>query len=238
MPGEDRKSLRPQSSRTEIDNFLQKLAKAPMVKPAGQRGRLIFAMDATASREPLWHQARQIQGQMFAETAALGGLEIQLCYYRDLAEFRATPWLSEATELQRRMNEVSCRAGYTQIERVLRHARDEGRQQKVNALVLVSDAMEENLDRLCGVAGELGMLNIPVFVFQEGYDPIPEYAFKQIAKLTGGAYCRFDVNSPQQLRDLLNAVAVYAAGGRQALADYSKRQGGVSLQLTHQIQGR
>ena len=49
------------------------------------RARLIFAMDATASREPTWDRACQVQGQMFLETAALGGLEVQLVYYRGFA---------------------------------------------------------------------------------------------------------------------------------------------------------
>jgi hypothetical protein len=102
-------------------------------------------------------------------------------------------------------------------------------------MVYVGDCVEEDLDHLGGLAGELGMLNVPVFLFQEGFDPGAERTFREIARLTGGAYCRFDTNSPQQLRDLLNAVAVYAAGGRQALEDYSARQGGVSLQLTRQI---
>ncbi len=173
---------------------------------------------------------------MFAETAALGGLEIQLCFYRGLSECMTSPWLTAAEELQRRMGAVHCQAGYTQIEKVLRHARDQSRQQKVNALVFVGDCMEENLDRLAGVAGELGMLNVPVFMFQEGHDPVAEHAFRHIAKLTQGAYCRFDASSPQQLRDLLSAVAVYAAGGRQALEDFSARRGGVALMLPKQVQ--
>ncbi|MDX1489521.1 MAG: hypothetical protein R3268_15035, partial [Acidiferrobacterales bacterium] len=66
-------------------------------------------------------------------------------------------------------------------------------------------------------------------------EPIAERAFKQISRLTRGAYCHFDARSAQQLRDLLSAVAVYAAGGRRALQDFGKRKGGVILQLTHQI---
>jgi hypothetical protein len=235
MSGKDHKPLSKQSTSAEIDAFLRKVDTTPNLKPAGQRGRLIFAMDATASREPTWDRACQIQGQMFKETAALGGLEIQLCYYRGLEEFTAHPWLRHSAELLKQMSAVSCLGGYTQIERVLRHTRDEARQHKVNALVFVGDCMEENVDRLCQIAGELGLLGVPAFVFQEGYHPIAEHAFRQIAKLTNGAYCRFDANSAQQLRDLLSAVAVYAAGGRRALEDYSTRRGGIALQLTHQM---
>jgi hypothetical protein len=66
------------------------------------------------------------------------------------------------------------------------------------------------------------MLGVRAFLFQEGANPQAERAFRHIAKLTNGAHCRFDSSSPQQLRDLLGAVAAYAAGGRQALADLSK----------------
>jgi hypothetical protein len=235
MSNADSKSLRPQSSQGEIDAFLNKLAATPAVKPAGKRGRLIFAMDATASREPTWRQACEIQGQMFKETMGLGGLEVQICYFRGHHECRASRWMSASEDLLRCMRKVDCQTGYTQIEKVLRHAREESRREKVNAVVYVGDCMEEDLDRLGGLAGELGMLNVPVFLFQEGFDPIAERAFREIARLTRGAYCRFDANSPQQLRDLLSAVAVYAAGGRQALEDYSARQGGVTLQLTRQF---
>ena len=236
MTGDDRQLPR-KSSQGEVDAFLHKVASTPNVKPAGQRGRLIFAMDATASREPTWDRACHLQGEMFKETAALGGLEIQLCYYRGFQEFTASPWLSNSADLLERMTAVRCLGGYTQIEKVLEHTRSEHRNRRVNALVFVGDCMEENVDRLCHLAGELGILGIPVFTFQEGYEPVAKRALQQIARLTNGAYCHFDASSAQQLRDLLSAVAVYAAGGRRALEDYGKRRGGLIRRLTHQFGG-
>ena len=109
------------------------------------------------------------------------------------------------------------------------------RQKKVNALVFVGDCMEEDIDELCRLAGELGIHNVPVFLFHEGSDPAAERAFKQIARLTKGAYCPFDAGSAQQLRDLLSAVAVYAAGGRRALENFSKTRGEKVKLLTRQI---
>jgi hypothetical protein len=133
------------------------------------------------------------------------------------------------------MRSVFCVGGQTQIEQVLRHAAAESKKKKVNALVFVGDCMEEDADRLCQYAGELGLLAVPVFIFHEGYEPRAERTFRQIARLTRGAYCRFDAHSPQQLRDLLSAVAVYAAGGRRALEDLGKSKGGITLQLTQQL---
>jgi len=223
------------TSGADVAAFLEKVARTPVVRAAGQCGRLIFAMDATASREPTWDQASHIQAEMFSETAALGGLEIQLVYYRGFGECRASPWVSNTGDLLRRMTAVRCLAGHTQIGKVLKHAAKECKARKVAALVFVGDCVEEDVDRLGHLAGELGLLGVPCFMFHEGGDPVARNVFQQIARLSGGAFCPFDANSAQQLRDLLAAVAVYAAGGRKALADYSARTGGIVRQLTHQV---
>ncbi len=205
------------------------------VKATAGRGRLMFAMDATASREPTWDRACQIQGQMFTETAALGGLEIQMAYYRGFGEFEFTPWITNSIDLVKRMTGVFCLGGQTQIAKVLRHAINETNRKKVNALVFVGDCVEEDVDHLCALAGELGMRGVPVFLFQEGDEPVATRSFKQIAKLSKGAHCRFDSSSAKQLRDLLSAVAVYAAGGRKALENYSHKAGGEVRLLVQQV---
>jgi hypothetical protein len=89
---------------------------------------------------------------------------------------------------------------------------------RVNALVFIGDAMEENPDSLAHEAGELGRLGVPAFLFQEGRDPEVEQTFRELARLTRGAYGRFDANAARQLAELLRAVAIYAAGGVTALA--------------------
>jgi hypothetical protein len=223
------------TARTEVDAFLQKLAAMPSARPAGQRGRLIFALDATASRQPTWDRACHIQAEMFKETAALGGLDIQLVFYRGFGEFHASAWLGSAADLLKQMTAVTCLGGKTQIGKVLRHAIADTKRQKVNAVVFVGDCMEEDIDKLCSFAGELGLLNVPVFVFHEGRETRAANAFRQIARLSNGAYCPFDANSAQQLRELLSAVAVYAAGGRPALEDYSRRTGGATLLIASQV---
>ncbi|MBX6367582.1 MAG: VWA domain-containing protein [Rhodospirillales bacterium] len=222
------------SSRAEVEAFLEKVRRMPQVRTEG-RGRLVFAMDATASRAPTWDRACRIQGEMFEATAALGGLEIQLVYYRGFAECKASRWLTSASELHAAMSSVSCVGGQTQIERVLNHIAKEARAKKVNAAVFVGDAMEESHDRLAHLAGELGLLGVPVFVFHEGGDPVAARAFQDIARLSKGAYCPFDSGSAQQLKELLGAVAAYAAGGRPALESYAGRRGGAALLLTHRL---
>ena len=234
MAGGDRK-LPAKSSDQEVEAFLRKVAATPALKAADERGRLIFAIDATASRRPTWDLACHLQSQMFEETASLGGLESQLVYYRGFRDFQAGPWFDSSDDLVRLMTGVDCLGGRTQIRKVLRHAVAESKKRKADALVFVGDAMEEDVDALCHIAGELGLLGVPAFMFHEGQDPGARYAFEQIAQLSGGACCRFDAASAKQLRELLSAVAVYAAGGRRALEDYGRKRGGAALQITHQM---
>jgi hypothetical protein len=223
------------TSEGGVAAFLEKLAATPAPATGGRRGRLIFAMDATASRQPRWDSACHIQSEMFVETAQLGGLDIQLVFYRGFGEFHAAPWHHTADALLAEMRQVFCIGGRTQIGKVLRHARDQAKRGKVDALVFVGDCMEEDVDALCHTAGELGLLGVPCFIFHEGGEPNAAMAFKQIAQLTRGAYCRFDAASAQQLRDLLAAVAVFAAGGRKALADFSRKSGRPAQLLLQQL---
>src|SRR5260221_3618704 len=200
----------------------------PAVRPASGRGRLIFALDATASRAPTWDRAAKLQGEMFEAAAALGGLEVQLVFYRGFDECKASRWLGAAPELHRVMSGVSCAGGETQIGRVLGHAAKEARAGKVNALVFVGDAMEEKADELCRLAGELGLLGGPLFIFHESRDPVAASAFRQMARLSCGAYFPLHAGSAQQMRALLGAVAAYYAGWPASLAAYVERTGGAA----------
>jgi hypothetical protein len=222
-------------ARSPVDRFLETLAAT--AKPAampGVRGRLIFALDATASRQPTWDRACHLQAEMFAAAAALGGLEVQLVYYRGFRECKASRWLSDAAALTRTMTGVSCLGGHTQIGRVLGHALKEAGKGRVNALVFVGDAMEEDIDTLCDAAGRLGLNGVPCFLFQEGQDPAARNGFRQIARLSGGAWCPFDSSSAEQLRDLLAAVAAFAAGGTSALLKLAREKPAL-LALTDQM---
>ena len=207
---------------------------ASTVEP-GKRGRLVFALDATMSRQPTWDEACRLQADMFGEAAAIGGLDVQLVYYRGLAECRASRWVSDARMLGGLMEKIDCRGGHTQIGRVLRHAQRESETNKVQALVFVGDAMEEAIDDLCAAAGQLGLLGVPAFMFQEGHDPIAEQAFREIARLSRGAYCRFDVGAAHQLAELLRAAAAYAAGGMRALANLSAQKSAGAQRLLAQM---
>ncbi|WBL75770.1 VWA domain-containing protein [Bradyrhizobium xenonodulans] len=209
----------PQAGTSTSEDIAAFVARARALSPhaPGAKGRLIFALDATMSRQPTWDMACALQADMFREAAAIGSLDIRLVYYRGLNECRATSWISDSARLATLMSKIDCRGGDTQIGKVLSDVRREAVASGVRAVVFVGDAMEERVDELCAKAGELGMLKVPVFVFQEGDDAVAERAFREIARLTGGAWCRFDPGAAAQLRELLRAAAAYAVGGREAL---------------------
>ena len=237
------------AARRELDAFLADLKK----KAPSTRGRLLFALDATAGREATWDTACKLQADMFREAASAGGLDLQLVYYRGLGECKASGWISDPLRLGKVMSGIMCRSGHTQTGRILDHAVKETRMLPVSALVFVGDAFEEEADTVVPAAYELGrlagcgkteqgsrsdsdpftwgfgyvhgqneffrsLLGVRVFMFQEGDNREVERVFRQIADATKGAYCRFDQGSAHQLAKLLRAVAVYASGGKAALA--------------------
>jgi hypothetical protein len=223
------------TSRAEIDAFLDRVKSVGPAVFTGKRGRLIFALDATMSRQPTWDTACRLQADMFREAAVAGGLDIQLLYYRGLAECKASSWIAEPAKLGTLMSRIDCRGGHTQIAKVVAHARRENDNAKVGALVFVGDAMEESLDDLCAGAGELGLRSVPAFMFQEGYDPVCEQAFREIARLTRGAYCRFAPGAAHELAELLRAAAAYAAGGMKALANLKQQNNVGAVRLLEQL---
>jgi hypothetical protein len=210
------KSTESEGRSVQVDRFLA-------ARGAGD-GRLIFALDATASRAPTWELARGLTGDMIREAASVGSLSLQLVYFRGGSdgpkECFTSNWMSDPIRLAGIMADVECRAGYTQISRTLAHTRRETLKAKVAALVFVGDACElvdDNIDRLCSEAVELGKLKTPIFAFREGSDVTAEGAFRKIASLSGGAYGRFDSGAAKQLGELLKAVALFAVGGKVAL---------------------
>ena len=203
------------SSRSEIEAFLR---EAGQIAPAAQaRGRLIFALDATMSRQPTWDVACELQAGMFDAAASVGGLAVQLVYFRGVGESRASSWVANASALRDLMVKIDCRGGQTQIGKVLTHVRRETEKRPVAAFAYVGDAMEENPDTLCQLAGEIGIRGVRAFMFHEGRDPAAERTFREMARLTRGAYLPFNRASVAELRALLSAVATYAAGGLEAL---------------------
>jgi hypothetical protein len=216
------------ASSQDIERFLQQ--SRSISEFVAQQPRLLFAVDATASRQPTWDRASRVQREMFAAAGAVNSLAVQLAYYRGFQQFFASPWLTDSTQLERLMASVRCEGGHTQIARLLRHALDEHRKVALKALVFIGDAVEESPDTLCDLAGQCGLLRLPLFLFQEGQVPAVETTFRSMARLSGGAWARFDSSSAGMLAGLLGAVARYATGGRTALENSSGQSARLLLQ--------
>ena len=199
----------PTTGRAHLEPFFSRVNPHP--------GRVILCVDATASREKCWDEASHLQAQMFETIATVGALEVQLVYYRGYGECVASGWKSDAHSLAAVMTGVVCASGHTQIAKVLRHAVREHAHEPINALIIVSDACEEDPAELYVAARELN--GVKVFLFQEGSDEEVGKIYAEIARITGGAIAKFDSNSAQRLADLLAAVSAWATGGVRALAD-------------------
>lgn len=208
-----------QSSRGDIAAFVEQARGIAARSDTARQtiSRLVFALDATMSRQPTWDLACQYQAGMFSAATAHGGLEVQLVYFRGQGECGASKWVGEAKALSQLMGRIVCRGGRTQIGKVLSHTVKAAKQGRIDALIYVGDAMEENPDDVCERAGELALLGTPVFLFHEGGESVAAATFREIARLTKGAYLPFDGGSAAALEDLLAAVASYASGGTSAL---------------------
>lgn len=214
----------PVSGASDVEAFLAAARSMPPARPADGRGRLSFALDATGSRQPTWALACDIQADMFASAAAHGGLDMQIVYYRGQEECRASPFVRDAATLGGMMRRIACMGGLTQINRVLGHLGKEAERSGLRAAVFVGDAVEEDPAALKEAAGQLALRGVKLFMFQEGHDARVEDVFRGLAQVTGGAWCRFDPSAAGELRQLLAAVAAYAAGGQRALT--SRRDDG------------
>lgn len=199
----------------DVTSFLRRARQ--LQRFSAGRARLVFAMDATASRQPTWDMACELQAEMFRASAEVASLSVQLAWYRGLGELELHPYQSDTEALAHSMSRVHCAAGRTQIARLLRRVLRQQGESKARAMVFIGDAVEEPAGPLRDLAGQCRLLGMPLFLFQEGDDPEVQACFAQMAQLSGGASCRFDARSAGRLAELLGAVARYAAGGRAAL---------------------
>lgn len=215
---------------SKVRRFLETAKSTPVRGDSREQGRLIFALDATMSRQPTWDLACNLQADLFDAASDVGGLDVKLAYFRGQNEARASRWFSETGALKRAMGRIACQGGLTQISKLLDLAVREARAAPVAAFVYVGDTMEEDVDRLCAQAGELALHNTRAFMFLEGRNETAEAAYREIARITGGVFLRFDPQSAERLRALLGAIGAFSAGGRTALEARGTRESRLLLE--------
>lgn len=170
------------------------------------------------SRLPTWDRAMTHQSSMFDVVGRTVDLTVQLVYFRWLDECRASKWVINAGALRNLMLGIACLAGKTQISKILKHAVKETTEEQVSALIYIEDAIEEGFEGFFQKPVELGVRGIRCFFFQDGQDIIAGRGFREMARLTEGAYFQLGPGSASELAELLSAVALYARGGMKALS--------------------
>ena len=211
---------KPPAERGSVSAFLDATKKHPLVEDVPNR--LIFALDATASRDPTWDMAMSLHAELF-NTASASNLSIQLVYYRGFNQFQVSSWSNTASALLEKMQQVRCLGGATQIARFLAHVQKEAHETKLKAAVFIGDACEEKPDEIFSIAGQLGLLRVPVIALQEGHDVYANHILGGIALRSGGAHIPFASGSVAELAQLLGAVATFATQGINALKKLESR---------------
>ena len=187
---------------------------------------LIFALDATWSRQHFWEISKDIQASMFSTAARIRGrFATQLVYYSGLTQngtVASSPWYNHALALDEEMQKVSCQAGTTQIGKVFRHAIAENRKRKINALVLVADACEEYEEDLLPLARELKENNISFFLFDDTkgsatpQEDTPAI-FEHVAQAADGKRVEFYIENIHILGEYLTGVIAASTGDLESV---------------------
>jgi len=175
---------------------------------AGGRPRMVFAIDATASREDAWSTAQDVTDALFA--AVPGALDIALAVHGGGELHTFGGFSADAAAIRQAAAAVTCRAGGTRLIEIMERVRDEAR---VKVLLYIGDAFEEFEEDAVAAAQDLARAGTRCIILQDGDDEHAGSVFGSIAEITGGALLPFDGTAPGRLRDLLRAVATLAAGG-------------------------
>jgi len=190
-----------------------------------QKTNIIFAVDATASREHFWSETIKIQDKMFSTAQKAGAnLHAQLVSYSGETfdgEIHRTPWHNDAHALSDHLRSVRCAPSQTQIEKVFRHALNECCKRDVHALILVGDSYEENVPTLVRLASQINQKGIKLFMFHDtkttctAEDTLT--VFKKIAKAAEGFYVPFNVGDLAVLGDYLKVVGALATKNKTVI---------------------
>ncbi len=192
-------------------------AEPPGETGAPLRPRLVFAVDATASREPAWAAARQVTDALVK--ALPGELDVALAVHGGSRVHTFTAFTDDAKTLRDRAAGVVCQAGMTRLLPILAAAL---KRPGVRVVIYIGDVFEESVAHGRQLADAMGAQATRLIVLHDTADPAARRdaeVFWDLAKRTGGCVLPFDASAPAGLRDLLSAVAAYAVGGEKLLRE-------------------
>ena len=194
-------------------------------------GRLVFAVDATSSRQKAWEAAKRLTDDVLG--ALPGELDVALAVHGGDRVHTFTEFTSDAAELRGMAAGVRCIAGYTRLVEILR--RVAAMSEDVAVVVYIGDVFEESRRDARQIAVDLAQRGTRVIILHDtgSRDTDDGKAFAELAKLTGGAVLPFDASALERLGQLLEAVAVLAVGGTEMLETKQATMPAATLLLEH-----
>jgi hypothetical protein len=223
----------PAKSLTLLDHIRALLPFGAPQLPATAvtRPRLIFGVDATASREPAWAAARTVTDALVK--ALPGELDVALAVHGGSMLHTFTEFTANPNTLRDRAAGIACISGMTRLLPILSRALSNA---GVRVVVYIGDVFEESPGRGRKLADAMGLKGIKLIVLHDTADwnaRRDAEVFLDLARRTGGCVVPFDANAAARLRELLAAVAVYAVGGAEMLEERRGDMPGAVLLLEH-----
>jgi hypothetical protein len=201
--------------------------------------RVILAL-ANHAHTAGWDRAKVLQHAMF-QAAAGSGLEMKFAFYGadNAAGVRrcriTTRWITDADDMAGVIDRAECNCGcYVNIRDLLAQAVKEAVERPLRAVIVVGDAFHDDPDGLDEAAissNRLRRAGSRVFLLQLGDDLLTARRLQYLARVSGGAYFRFDMRTQErQFSEMWEALSVYAAGGEEAVRMMGEQAGTLLLQ--------
>jgi hypothetical protein len=201
---------------------------APELPARARSQRLLFAVDATASRESAWNTAKRLTDTLF--TAVPDRCPISLAVHGGSRVHTFTPFTTNAASLRSKAASVQCEAGGTTLLPILRRALA---LTDIGTIVYVGDHFEESKREAFGLAQLLAGQRTRLIVLHDGRNNATRAFFRLLAEATEGTVLPFDANAVDGLRDLLHAVVVMTVHGLDHLRSHEAHIKGATLLLQH-----
>lgn len=179
-----------------------------------RRPRLVFGIDATASREPAWEAAKKITDSLF--TTLPGELDVALAVHGGGVVSMFSAFSSDVQRFRDLAAGVSCRAGHTQLVPLMQRTREHP---DVKVFLYIGDCFEESEEEAYEAADALKARGIRAVMLHDASsgDMAARRVFEEIAKRTGGVCLDFYGGDRQAMKNIFEAVAVLAVGGIKLL---------------------
>src|SRR5262249_42721485 len=174
-----------------------------------------------------WDRAKVLQRAVF-KAAAGSGLEMKFAFYGgdDAAGVRrcriTTRWITDPDDMAAVMDRAECSCGcYVNIRDVLAQSVKEAEERPLRAVIIVGDTFHDDpdgLDEAAISANRLRRAGARVVLVQLGDDLNTARRLQYLARVSGGAYFRFDPRTQErQFSEMWKAVSAYASGGEEAV---------------------